>query len=270
MKIGIMQGRLSPPVGRAIQEFPVGHWKNEFQSLDLLPVLPYYSPDVDNIEWIVTEEVFTRNPLFDSTISFKDLPIHSICADVLLGKEFPNEDFLNTYLKPIINYANLKGVRKITIPLLDDSSILTKEVRDTFISYLQKLGDHPFLTLSFEFEAVDDIIDEILDINPTYRMTYDTGNMTSFFGENVNHRKLLTKYIDRIDNIHLKDRTFDKRTVEPGEGDTDFVQIFETMSELKYNKQLTLQTARGIPGRELITVSRHLDYFFKLMEITEQ
>lgn len=265
-----MQGRLSPPIGGDIQEFPIGYWKSEFQSLDLLPTLPYYSPDVDNIEWIVTKETFTRNPLFDTSVSFTHLPINAVCADILLDKEFPNEDFLNTYFKPVMSYTQLKGVQKITIPLLDDSSILTKEVRDMFISYLRKLGDHPFLTFSFEFEAVEDIIDEILDINPTYKMTYDTGNMTSFFGENVNHRKLLTKYIDRIDNIHLKDRTFDRITVEPGEGDTDFIQIFETLSELKYNGQFTLQTVRGVRGRELITISRHLDYFFKLMEITEQ
>lgn len=269
MKIGIMQGRLSPPEGGAIQEFPIGSWKNEFGSLDLLPTLPYYAPDVDNIEWIVTRNTFTRNPLFDTKVSFKDLPINAICADTLLDKEFPNEDFLNAHFKPILVHSQLKGIQKITVPLLDDSSVMTNQIRKMFMSYLRKLEDTPFLTLSFEFEAVEDVMDEILGLNPSYKITYDTGNMTSFFGENVNHRKLLTKYIDRIDNIHLKDRTFDRRTVEPGEGDTDFVQIFETLSELKYSGQFTLQTARGIPGRELITISRHLDYFFKLMEITE-
>lgn len=272
MKIGIMQGRLSPPVGEDIQEFPYQKWKDEFDYLDLLPVMPYYAPDVDDIEWIVTTESFARNPLFNTNISFKDLPINAVCADAIINKYFPDRNMLESHLKPIVYFASLKGIRNITIPLLDDSSIMNKETRRVFTDYLLELID-PLMTpmsYSFEFEATEDVIDEILNINPRYKMTYDTGNMTSFFGKSVNHKKLLTKYIDRINNIHLKDRTFDKYSVEPGEGDTDFVQIFETLSELRYDGQFTLQTARGTSGRELTTISRHLDYFFKLMEIAEQ
>ena len=62
MRIGIIQGRLSPPV-EGFQECPV-EWEREF---DLLPKL-----DLNHIEWIVTYENYHRNPIF-----YKDL---SLCV----------------------------------------------------------------------------------------------------------------------------------------------------------------------------------------------
>ena len=54
MKIGIIQGRLSPPV-EGFQECPA-NWKREFELLSILRL--------NHIEWIVTSDSLKTNPIF--------------------------------------------------------------------------------------------------------------------------------------------------------------------------------------------------------------
>ena len=269
MRFGIMQGRLSPPVGGEIQNFPANTWLEEFKWISQLPVIPYYGPDVDTIEWIVPMKGFDDNLLFHHPININKA-VHAICADSIIDDKFPDLQFLDKYFDTVCTKAVLNGVNKVTVPLLEKSSVMNSNIRKQFIEYVVDLVNRrmPTITLSFEFEATEDVIDEVLSAHSSFRMTYDTGNFTSYFKEKIDHKKLLTKYRDKIDNIHLKDRVaLTCQTVEPGEGDTNFIQIFETLSENNYQKQFTLQTARGISGQESITVSRHLDYFNKIMEL---
>ena len=264
-----MQGRLSPPVGGEIQGFPTDTWSKEFELLSQLPVMPYYGPDVDTIEWIVPMKGFENNPIFHEAIN-TNKSVSSVCVDSIIDDQFPDPLFLEKYFASVCTKAVLNGINRITVPLLEKSSVMNPDTRKLFLEYVIDLVSRrlPTVSLSFEFEANESVIDEILSAHPMFKMTYDTGNFTSHFGINVDHKKLLTKYKDRIDNIHLKDRTImGCQTVEPGEGDTNFVQIFETLSENNYQKQFTLQTSRGVSGRELTTVSRHLDYFNKIMEL---
>jgi len=269
MTIGIVQGRLSPPVNHEIQAFPTSTWESEFELIEQLPVMPYYSFDVDSLEWIVTSSGFARNPLFNTNLS--KYPIHAVCADAIIDDQFPNLDFMEEMFVPICVHAVKNNIFNVTVPLLEKSSVMNDDVRKEIIPFFVDLVKNriPNLCLSFEFEANQKVIDDVLSASKSFRMTYDTGNFTSYVGKSVDHNRLISDYFDRIDNIHLKDRSFSAQTVEPGEGDTDFVSIFETLADLKYGKQFTLQTARGVAGKEMITLSRHLDYFYKLMEITE-
>ena len=61
---------------------------------------------------------------------------------------------------------------------------------------------------------------------------------------------------NKINNVHLKDRTFDAKTVEPGLGDTDFRKIFATLRDIKYGGPFILQTARSDSGKEKDTILR--------------
>jgi sugar phosphate isomerase/epimerase len=270
MKIGIMQGRLSPQLGDHVQNFPQSTWQTEFDLLTTLPVMPYYAPDASDIDWIVPLEGWEKNPLFHKPL--REYPIHSICADSLIHPDFPSRQCLEDYFTPICSFAMLNGIDHITVPLLEHSSVMDKSKRKSFLSFISQFVTQrlPTLTLSFEFEADEDIIDEVLATHPSFRMTYDTGNFTGYFKDKTNHRKLITKYAKLIDNVHLKDRTFDCHSVEPGEGDTDFVEIFEALSEVGYDGHYTLQTTRGRASQEMVTISRHMDYFVKLMDITSQ
>jgi hypothetical protein len=270
MRIGIMQGRLSAPVGDHIQNFPQSTWQSEFDLLTTLPVMPYYAPDVSDIDWIVPLKGWDKNPLFHKPL--RNYPIHSICADSLIQPGFPDSQFMEDYFTPICSFAAMSSIFHITVPLLEHSSVMLDKQRKSFLSFISTFITQriPLITFSFEFEATEDVIDEVLATHPSFRLTYDTGNFTSYFKDKVNHRKLITKYAKRIDNVHLKDRTFDCHSVEPGEGDTDFVEIFEALNEVGYNGHYTLQTARGRTGQEMITISRHMDYFEKILELTSQ
>ena len=60
MKIGIIQGRLTPP-DKGFQDTP-DNWKEEFERLRKL--------DMNHIEWIVTKESFDNNPIFNSPLDW--------------------------------------------------------------------------------------------------------------------------------------------------------------------------------------------------------
>ena len=89
-------------------------------------------------------------------------------------------------------------------------------------------------------------------------VTYDTGNVTSCNFDHTEYVNLLAKYIN---NVHLKDRTLDGKTVEPFTGDTDFKLIFQLLNEVGYNGPYTMQTARGVEGKEYETIMRHKEIF---------
>ena len=52
-KIGVMQGRLSPPINKKIQKFPHNYWKDEFSLARKI--------GFDLIEWVVDDE---NTPIF--------------------------------------------------------------------------------------------------------------------------------------------------------------------------------------------------------------
>ena len=56
MKIGFMQGRLSPIYRNRIQSFPWNNWKKEFQIANRL--------GINLMEWTIDSYKFHRNPIF--------------------------------------------------------------------------------------------------------------------------------------------------------------------------------------------------------------
>jgi sugar phosphate isomerase/epimerase len=250
MRLGILQGRLSPPIG-GFQEFPV-YWKKEFELLDGL--------GLNHIEWIVTKQSFDTNPLFSEDLS--NYPISSICVDNLIDPGtiayIYNVSFLRKNLKPICDAATLNDISTITIPLLEESDITNDVSRSSFINEIRNYGlEYPHLTFSFEIESYEHVIQEVLEACPNFRLTYDTGNMTSL---GISHEYYLTKFIHKIDTVHLKDRTFESKTVPPGKGKTDFKFILNYLSSHNHINY-TIQTDRGESGEELDTIIYHKNFF---------
>ena len=85
--------------------------------------------------------------------------------------------------------------------------------------------------------------------------------MTSY---GVNHSEYIETVKEKINNVHLKDRTHDAVTLSPGQGDTDFALIFKELKRIGYNGKYTMQTARGKTGEEVETIKRHKHYFEEL------
>jgi len=250
MNIGIIQGRLSPPVD-GFQECPE-NWIREFGLLDAL--------GLSHIDWIVTEGSFKSNPIFFEDVS--GYSINSICADNLVNERTIFGE-LESNLAPICNAAVRNNIKNITIPLLEDSNVREERDRKTFINLMLPIADtYKDLNFSFEAELEAEKLLEIVDLRDNFFVTYDTGNITSC---GYNHDKYINLVKHKIDNVHLKDRTFKAKSVPPLTGDTNFQLIFKTLQDMNYNGLYTLQTMRGQFGNEVDTISEHKKLFEEIM-----
>ena len=251
MKIGTIQGRLSEPK-EGFQECPE-NWQREFL---LLPAI-----GLAHVEWIITEKNYWNNPIFSALNINKEL-ISSVCADFLVGLIFHDSVKFHAYLEPVCEAARARGINNITLPLLEDSSVEDSTTRNNFIEnivpYLEKYND---LNFSIEAELGSSELMNIVSMSDNLFITYDTGNMTSY---GVDHSEYIETVKNKINNVHLKDRTYDAVTVPPGEGDTDFALIFKELKRVGYNGCFTMQTARGKTGEEVETIKKHKYYFEEL------
>ena len=88
-KLGIMLGRLSPPINNSIQAFPVNSWKHEFKKAEEI--------GFEKIEWIFDTQV---NPMMDDS-GIKEIKkytdkfsieINSVCADFFMEQPIHCDD----------------------------------------------------------------------------------------------------------------------------------------------------------------------------------
>jgi hypothetical protein len=251
MKIGIIQGRLSKPINGHIQEFPSTDWKNEFNLLEEI--------DLNHIEWIITKSSYDNNPIFfENLFNFK---ISSICCDHIIDENIIDYDFLDKYLSPICVAAEKNSIETISIPILEKSSIKNDKIRNKFINSITKIHKK-YKNLNFTFEPEDLTcaeIKELLYCSENFTFTYDTGNITSNYN---NHEEIIEHLFEKIQNVHIKDRTFEGKTVFPNHGNTDFNLIFNRLKLKNYNKIFTLQLARFLNGFEKETIK----FYKKLFE----
>jgi len=246
LNLGIIQGRLSEPVNGHIQEFPTD-WQKEFNSLEKC--------GLTHIEWLITKGSVRSNPAFDINTSLVGMPISSLCADTLVDNRIINEIYLEDNLIPICESAVRNKIGMITIPLLEDSSMENPHTRNEFKILISEFAKkYPNLKFSFECELSIAGLYDILEVSNNFYVTYDTGNMTSY---GVQHEEYIDEFHERMTNVHLKDRTFDAKTVYPGSGDTNFKIIFDKLFSMGYNGPYTMQTARGPTGEEIDTVLNH-------------
>jgi len=252
MKMGIIQGRLSKP-DEGFQDTPL-EWRREFDLLDVV--------GLTHIEWIITKESFSQNPFLNTCLD--GYPINSICVDNLVDKRIFDRKYFFENIRPICRRMSKDGVRCMTIPLLEASSVVDDEKRGIIADYISEISGeyrHRNFLFSIEAELEPEKLQELININENIRVTYDTGNMTSFGQDHIEYIKI---FHDKINNVHLKDRTFDARTVCPGTGNTDFKEIFSALKKVNYNGPFTLQTARGKRGKETDTITKHRKFFKEL------
>jgi len=243
VRVGIIQGRLSPPV-EGFQECPKD-WKREFLLLNEL--------GLNHVEWIVTSKYFDTNPIFHEDVS--EYPIFAICADNLVDEKIIDNNYLKDNLTPICKAATKNGIKHVTIPLLEKSSMKDSKTREKFCNLIKEYAvNFPEINFLFEAELEASHLLEIVSLADNFFITYDTGNITSC---GFDHGEYLSLVYEKVKNVHLKDRTFDAQTVVPLSGDTNFKQVFNFLKEKGYNGVYTLQTAREARGNEITTIKTH-------------
>jgi len=220
------------------QEFP-DNWENELRCLK--------SIGASCLEWLVVDT--EKNPLYDNDLS--KYPITSINVHALVMERL---GFFE--LDKICLNACRQGIFRLVLPMMEASSIKS----DSEIDIYQELSKkYPKLSFSFETELSASEILPILNMSNNFFVTYDTGNTTCY---NFDHEKEIQTLRNKIDNVHLKDRIRSGGpSVEPFTGNTDFKLIFGCLKKIQYNGAFILETFRGPSGKEVDTVSRHIERF---------
>jgi sugar phosphate isomerase/epimerase len=269
IKLGIMQGRLTPPVVGQADDFFVGeHWKDEFEKIKKLENITlfdsaYKKNEISFIEWVITKNTFKNNPLFKK--SLKSYPIIAVSAYNMLDKSFYKPEFLEENLKPILDAARKNNIKCVNIPLREFSNIQNEEIRKQFIKNIRPYGrKYRDIMFTFEFECWPNEILEVTKGFKNFRLTYDTAVINSFKGKQ-SHKFFLETLHKYIYNVHLHDKLIKGKSVDIGEGEVDFHEIIANlMLVYKYKGNFTLQTNRGEPKKEIITMASHMKYFIRI------
>lgn len=264
--IGIMQGRLLPPVDGRIQSFPVEGWEGEFARAA--------EAGLDRIEWIYELETAERNPLASESglerirrlTADSGVEVRSVCADyfmrapLVVGGRF-DERSANQLRWLVERCADL-GVEYIVLPFVDESVLagpadtvaLTAGLR-RFLDNVMRYDVELHLETSLppaEFRALLGAIG-----HPLVRANYDIGNSASLGFWPAEELAAIGAWLG---SVHVKDRRRSGGTVPLGTGDADFDTCFRLFAALGYGGPLVLQTARDPGGGEVELARRNREF----------
>ena len=246
--LGIMLGRLSPPINNMIQSFPSKTWRKEFQLANKL--------GFDLIEWIY--DLAENNPIISQDpnelkklSSENDIKIDSVCADYFMEKKLFNVSTFELSsnldkLKQLIRNCNKLEIKILEIPLVDSSSIQNDAFRREFVSNLNSIipyaeDNQVYLTLETDLppELFCNLLEEFN--HPNVVANYDIGNSISLGYDPSVELTTMSKWIK---NIHVKDRLYNSGTVPLGSGSVDFELFFTLLSKINFSDSLIIQGAR--------------------------
>ena len=262
--IGIMQGRLVPPVKGRIQAFPSERWRDEFALAQ--------QAGLQTIEWIYDLDDAETNPLatdagiaeINSLSHQHRISVRSLCADYFMAETLvratPAEKARRLEkLVWLFERCRSCGIDRIVLPFVDASRISNASDEDEVVESLQAVLVHlERLALELHLETSLSPVDfrrllARLD-HPRIRVNYDSGNSASL---DYAPQAEWAAYGSRIGSFHIKDRTRGGTTVPLGTGDADFAALFKAVQEFGFKGPWILQVARGEPGDELAWAIRN-------------
>jgi len=249
-RLGVMQGRLSDPVGGKIQSFPWDGWEREFAAVEHC--------GLSLMEWTLDDLHFMLNPLLDPSRRWRivelkskhGVRIHSVTCDFIMEhpphKELQFSSQLSRMNQLISSCDNL-GIRTVVLPFVDRSSITSGRERDQTLRFLTSLMDDldgTSVRVALEMDLTPTQMGNFLAELPgeLFGVNYDAGNSASL-GFPVDEE--MESFGQRILNVHLKDRPRGGTTVRFGEGDVDFISLFRLLRDLGYDGNFILQGARS-------------------------
>jgi hexulose-6-phosphate isomerase len=249
--IGIMQGRLSPPVNGKIQAFPAENWRLEFDRAKTLKL--------DSIEWIL-ESPLEANPLWTdnrlaeigSAMKKNEVRVDFICADYFMESPFVRMSpatlaHNRSVLMKTIDQAARLGVKGIEIPCVDASAIRSRAEEDELAAALGPCLDYAAekqIEIGLETSLPPDRFQALLKRigHPVLKANYDTGNSASL---GYNPKEEVDAYGAWINNVHIKDRILGGSTVPLGTGNADIPRFLKLLKLSGYSGGFILQAARG-------------------------
>jgi len=250
VKIAIVQGRLSSPVGTRYQYFPIHAWREEFATAAEM--------GFDGIEWIVSD---FSNPLFDPTqldvirkiIEITEVHITSLSLDVLMYHPLFDIDWddISWLFKKICLAVSALNIRRISIPIEENSGIQNpdqaKQVQSRLAKILNLYG-HAIPLTSIETDLSVHNLNYLLSLPEMERLgvLVDTGNAAA---NGYNIEDYFSLCGSRIYGFHIKERgAFFQPTESLGKGDAEIKYVLENWQNLPQLHDITLQTYRTPDG----------------------
>lgn len=269
-RIGIMQGRLSPPTDGKFQSFPKYTWREEFFKAILA--------DLKSIEWIFEADAWTKNPIAtdDGVKEIIDLKketgiiIESVCADFFMDiPYFTSSDNLKKEHQERLSWLIIQaikiGAKHIDLPFVDASKIESKEhfvLLREFVKPALGIAQKYNFTIALETNLDPAEFKQLLkEFNHSCLMAnYDTGNSS---GLGYDCKKELTAYGKWIKTVHIKDRLLNNGTKPLGTGSAQFDIFFKELSKLNHKGPIILQAARE--GDEVETAIKNRKFVEKFL-----
>ena len=275
--IGIMQGRLTKPLGRGIQFFPFEEWKEEFIKSQLI--------GIDEIEWIFDYSDYQSNPLWTAegrrevknAICDTGIKVHSICWDYFMRRPFykyqmnESAEILQEnkrIIQKIFEAMHEIGAELIEIPMVDNSSVKNQEEEIkavTFVRWVCDVAKEYGIVIGLETDFPPEKFVQFLKQikRDNIVANYDSGNSS---GLGYNPREELLSLGNYVYNVHIKDRIKGNGTVQLGTGSADFDEVFSALKEIGYQNSFILQAAREEEGQEENTIKGQIEFVKKYID----
>jgi L-ribulose-5-phosphate 3-epimerase len=249
-KLGIMQGRLSPPFNNNIQHFPVNHWRDEFHILKEFGLAC--------MEWVYEFPNIERNPLHlpNQCEEIKHIAlqtgikVNTVVADYFMVNHILEENASKQrknllVLKQLINHCALVDIPIVELPFVDSSSLSREQFTELVdvLSPICVFAKDKGIKISFETALPPQDFRRLLEMFSPHLIyvNYDMGNSASLGFNPSEEIGVLGSYII---NVHIKDRLLAGTTVPLGKGNVDFESVFSALKNVDYKEDFILQTAR--------------------------
>ena len=249
--IGIMQGRLSPPVGGRIQSFPAETWREEFSRAR--------EAGLAGLEWVYEAETESANPLRSARgaeqvralAEREGTSVLSVCADFYMVEQLTDEsgrpdEAVIEHLRALLARVRAVGGTHVVLPFVDASSLRTAARVDGTIAALSQVSsdaDRYGVELHLETDLLPETVAEMLETldHPSFRANYDIGNSAALGRDPDQELSILGPWLG---SVHIKDRALDGRTVPLGTGAVKFEKCLRRIQEAGYERPFVLQAAR--------------------------
>lgn len=251
IKLGFMQGRLSPQIRNEIQAFPFSTWKKEFKIAEEINI-KIMELTIDNFNYF-KNPVMTSNGRKEINKHKKkyNININSITCDFLMQDAFYKKKKItkyseNNFYNFLENCCQIK-IKTIVIPLIDRSSINNYDEENNVISFFSNIENFlkkKKISVAFESDFNSDKLKRFIDkFNPEFfGINYDIGNSA---GLNYNYKKEMQAYFARIKNVHIKDKNKKNITVPLFSGKAQILEVINFLICNGYNGNFILQPARS-------------------------
>jgi hexulose-6-phosphate isomerase len=267
LRIGFMQGRLSPLIDGKIQAFPSPYWQAEF------PLAA--SIGLSCMEWTMDQDQIFDNPLMTKSgrAAIRQLSteagilIPSLTGDCFMQAPFwktsgrRQGELIATFERVLLACADV-GIKLVVIPLVDNGALTSTQERavleSVLLDFVPLLAGHN-LVIAFESDFQPPQQAEFIEGLPAncFGINFDMGNAASLGWDPEEEIPLLAP---RIVNVHVKDRLLGGATVPLGQGAANLPKVFASLRAAEYGGNYILQTARAADGAHTETIRRYAEF----------